>query len=103
MVFYIISGTGVLRTPDRERLVQAGDLILCPTAPEGARKLTNPSETEPLQHIDFDTTQGTDVISYPDSGKTVVIVHGRSAVFYPHGADTDYYDGEGEKGEASAF
>jgi uncharacterized cupin superfamily protein len=46
--FYILSGKGVLRTPDGERKVTAGELLFFPTGPEGAHKLTNTSQTEKL-------------------------------------------------------
>ena len=44
--FYILSGEGVLRTPEGERRVAAGDFLFFPTGPEGAHKLTNCSEAE---------------------------------------------------------
>ena len=35
-VFYIISGTGLLRTPDEEKTVQAGDMLFFPADEQGA-------------------------------------------------------------------
>ena len=34
--FYILSGEGVLRTPDGERKVSAGEFLFFPTGPAGA-------------------------------------------------------------------
>ena len=51
--FYIISGEGILRTPNGERKVSAGDLLFFPTGAEGAHKLTNSSETENLVYREY--------------------------------------------------
>ena len=67
--FYIISGTGILRTPEGEKQVGAGELIFFPAGEAGAHKLTNASETENLVYIDFDVTHELDVAVYPDSEK----------------------------------
>ena len=46
--FYILSGEGVLKTPQGEKPVRAGDLLFFPPNEQGAHKLTNTSETENL-------------------------------------------------------
>ena len=61
--FYILSGEGILRTPDGERKAVAGDLLFFFTGPEGAHKLTNCSDTEKLIYIDFDVVHDVDVIA----------------------------------------
>lgn len=91
--FYIISGEGVLRTPDGERKVGAGELLFFPAGAEGAHKLTNSSETENLVYIDFDVVYDVDVTVYPDSDKIGIWGMGINKV-YPKSADVDYYDGE---------
>lgn len=91
--FYILSGTGVLRTPEGERRVSGGELLFFPAGPEGAHKLTNDSETENLTYIDFDVSQDLDVAVYPDSDKIGVWGMGINRIF-PQNADVDYYDGE---------
>ncbi|HWQ58228.1 MAG TPA: cupin domain-containing protein [Clostridia bacterium] len=67
--FYILSGQGLLRTPEGERAVSAGDFIFFPAGEKGAHKLTNASGTEKLTYLDFDTYNDLDVAFYPDSGK----------------------------------
>jgi len=67
--FYIISGEGVLKTPNGEKHVTAGELLFFPANSEGAHKLTNTSSTENLVYIDFDVIHDLDVTIYPDSGK----------------------------------
>ena len=91
--FYIISGTGILRTPEGEREVRGGELIFFPAGEEGTHKLTNISDTENLVYIDFDVTHDLDVAVYPDSDKIGVWGMGINQM-YPKSANVDYYDGE---------
>ena len=91
--FYIISGEGVLRTPEGERVVSAGDLLFFPTGPEGAHKLTNRSKGENLVYIDFDVVHEIDVAVYPDSDKIGVWGMGINKL-YPQDGNVDYYEGE---------
>ena len=91
--FYILSGEGILKTPEGERKVCAGDLLFFSAAPEGAHKLTNCSDTENLVYIDFDAVHDVDITIYPDSDKIGVWGKGINKL-YPNDADVDYYDGE---------
>ena len=91
--FYIISGSGLLKTPGGERAVTAGDFLFFPANEKGAHKLTNISETELLIYIDFDTRNDIDVTFYPETGK--MGVWGKH-VGQVHKVDrqVDYYEGE---------
>ena len=91
--FYIIRGEGLLRTPEGEKKVSAGDLLFFPTGPEGAHKLTNTSDTENLVYLDFDVAHNLEVCVYPDSNKLGVIGMDIDK-FYPQDANVDYYEGE---------
>ena len=91
--FYILSGEGVLRTPDGERKVSAGEFLFFPTGPAGAHKLTNSSDTENLVYIDFDVVHDLDITIYPDSEKIGVWGMGINQL-YPQAEAVDYYDGE---------
>ena len=91
--FYILSGEGVLRTPDGERKVSAGEFLFFPTGPAGAHKLTNSSVTENLVYIDFDVVYDVDITIYPDSEKIGVWGMGINQL-YPQAEAVDYYDGE---------
>ena len=91
--FYILSGEGVLRTPDGERKVSAGEFLFFPTGPAGAHKLTNSSGTEKLVYIDFDVVHDVDITIYPDSEKIGVWGMGINQL-YPQAEAVDYYDGE---------
>lgn len=91
--FYIISGRGVLKTPEGERSVTAGDLLFFPADESGAHKLTNCSETEKLVYLDFDVIHDLDAAVYPDSGKIGVWGKGINRV-YRMDENVDYYEGE---------
>lgn len=91
--FYILRGEGVLKTPEGERTVAAGDLLFFPTGPEGAHKLTNGSDTEMLVYIDFDVVHDVDLAVYPDSDKIGIWGMGIDKLF-PQNSSTDYYEGE---------
>lgn len=91
--FYIISGEGILKTPEGERKVGPGELLYFPADRTGAHKLTNTSRTQKLVYIDFDVIHDMDVTVYPDSGKIAVWGKDINRV-YPMDADVDYYEGE---------
>ena len=91
--YYILSGEGVLKTPEGERTVSAGDFLFFPAGPEGAHKLTNTSETEQLVYIDFDVVHDIDIAVYPDSDKIGIWGKGINQIF-PQASNVDYYDGE---------
>ncbi len=92
-VFYIISGEGVVKTPEGDRPVHAGDLIFCPAGEGGAHRITNTSETETMVYIDFDTLTPRDVCVYPDSGKVGVWGPTFNRVYRLEDG-VDYYDRE---------
>lgn len=91
--FFILSGEGMLKTPEGEKRVTAGDLLFFPAGSEGAHKLTNTSGTEKLVYIDFDVIHDLDAAVYPDSGKIGVWGKGINRV-YPMDGNVDYYQGE---------
>lgn len=91
--FYILSGEGLLRTPEGERTVCAGELLFFPAGAEGAHKLTNSSPAEKLIYIDFDVVHDLDIAVYPDSEKLGVWGMGINQLF-PQGSQVDYYEGE---------
>jgi len=72
-VFYIISGTGVVRTNDGEIHVKAGDVIAFPAGKKGAHVMKNESENEKLVYIDFGTTIVPEIVHLPDFNKIMVI------------------------------
>ncbi|MFZ5353125.1 MAG: cupin domain-containing protein [Bacillota bacterium] len=93
-VFYIISGSGVLETPDGNKPISAGDIIYCPPNEKGAHRVINTSQTTPLVYLDFDTINNPDVVFYPKSDKVGLIVQCESSTFYKRDSNVDYYEGE---------
>jgi len=92
-VFYIISGVGLLRTPDCEIKVTSGDILAFPACEAGAHKLTNLSETEKLIYIDFATYHSPEISFMPDSNKSVVYGQSLRKIIKDE-TDVDYYEGE---------
>ncbi len=92
-VFYILRGTGLLKTPEGERQVTAGDFLYFPNNEKGAHKVTNISETELLIYADFDIRHSLEVAVYPDSDKVGIYDKGNFMVF-PVSKQVDYYEGE---------
>ena len=91
--FYILQGTGLVKTPDGLIEVSSGDFLFFPADESGAHQITNVSETEMLVYIDFDTENRIDVAFYPDSGK--VGIWGQHTNMLFRVADrTGYYEGE---------
>lgn len=93
-VFYIISGEGVLETPNGNKAISVGDIIVCPPSEQGAHRIINTSLTEMLVYLDFDTINSPEVVFYPNSDKVGIIVHGESSTFYKRNINVDYYEGE---------
>lgn len=91
-IFYILRGTGTLKTPQGERPVCAGDFLFFPANEHGAHKLTNTGE-EPLAYLDFDTSHDIDVTFYPDSDKIGVWGKDINQVYKTEN-QVDYYEGE---------
>ena len=92
--FYILSGTGVIETNEKNIDIKFGDIVVFPCGEAGTHKITNTSHDEKLVYIDFDTTHSPDIIKYVDSGKIGVIEHNISSSFYREDNQVDYYDGE---------
>ena len=91
-VFYIISGTGTLRTSKGEVEVSEGDVIVMPPNENGAHMLTNTSDAL-LCYLDIDTQASPDVILYPDSGNVRIMAGGMQKSFKLE-AEVNYLDGE---------
>jgi uncharacterized cupin superfamily protein len=72
-VFYIISGTGIVRTAKGDITVKAGDAITFPTGPDGAHVIRNDSDTEKLIYIDFDAVNVPEIVHFPDTNKVMVV------------------------------
>jgi uncharacterized cupin superfamily protein len=82
----VVAGAPVLRTPDGERVLRAGDVLCFPVGPGGGHQVTGPGTVLILSE-----NRLPDSVEYPDSGKIAVYPPGK--VF--HAADSvDCWDDE---------
>ncbi|MDR0999979.1 MAG: cupin domain-containing protein [Clostridiales bacterium] len=63
----MISGTATLKTPDGEKTVTEGDVIVFPANANGAHQLINNSD-DILVYVDIDTVSSPEVVFFPDKG-----------------------------------
>ena len=71
-VFYIMSGQGTLRTPEGEKIVSEGDVIVFPANENGAHQLINASDA-PLVYLEVKTSTVPEICVQPDSEKVVLV------------------------------
>ena len=94
-LFYIISGSAVLRTPEGLQTVQAGDLLFFEMGDSGAHQLYNHTE-EPCLYLDVRTFMGSDVCDYPDSNRVLLVP---SMELFHKEAPSAIFNGEENVGE----
>ena len=93
-VFYIMSGQGTLKTPEDEKIVSEGDVIVMPAHENGAHKLINTSNT-PLVYLEVKTSFIPEICIQPDSEKLVVISPGKLfGKAFKIDSDVNYLTGE---------
>jgi len=93
-IFYITSGYGTLRTPEGEKNVSQGDVIIMPANENGAHKLINTSNV-PLVYLEVKTATTPEICIQPDSEKTVVIAPPKFfGKTYKIDSDVNYLNGE---------
>ena len=71
-LFWVRSGYGELRTVTGTRGIEPGDMILCPTGPDGAHAIKNTGDG-PLEIFALSTMEEPEVCEYPDSEKMYVM------------------------------
>jgi len=91
----VLEGRVVLRTPEGEREVRAGDLVCFPAGPAGAHKLTNRSAAV-ARTLMFSSAREPAVVVYPDSDKIGVWPGTEADSIMVSRADgaVDYWEGE---------
>lgn len=103
-MFFIVSGSGVLRYGDKEYSLRAGDVIAAPPGgTETAHQIINTSPDTELRYLMVSTMIPNEVVEYPDSKKVAVYVGSapggdRKARTFNWrgriGPELDYWDGE---------
>lgn len=71
-LFVILTGSAVLRTPDKFQKLHEGDVVFFETGETGAHQLYNDTQS-PCVYLDLGTLNGIDVCEYPDSGKINIL------------------------------
>jgi uncharacterized cupin superfamily protein len=88
-VFYVLSGTGVLRYGDALHPLRAGDCVSCPAGTRSAHQIANTGTTD-LVYLAVGNHEPQEVCVYPDSGKILV----RGLEQLGHLTKADYFDAE---------
>jgi uncharacterized cupin superfamily protein len=70
-IFFILSGSGVIRYGEEIYPVRPGDAISCPAGTGVAHQIANTGE-EDLLYLGIGANSAIEVTSYPDSGKVMV-------------------------------
>jgi uncharacterized cupin superfamily protein len=81
-----VAGSPLVRTPDGERALRAGDVLCFPAGPAGAHQVTGPGTV-----LIFSESRALDAVEYPESGKLELRPPG--TVFRSADA-VDLWDGE---------
>jgi len=66
-MFFVLSGTLTVRTPEGEDLLSPGDVVYFPEGPDGLHDFSNAS-AEPVRMLAISTKRFPDVVAYPERG-----------------------------------
>ena len=91
-LFFVISGSVTLRTPEGLEIVNEGDVIFFEKGDTGAHQLYNHTAS-PCVYLDIRTFVGFDVAEYPDSEKMLMAP---SLEIYNKDSKVNYFEGETE-------
>lgn len=89
-LFFVLSGSMMLRSENGVEKVSAGDIIFCEMGEKGAHQFFN-DQPEPCTYLDIRTFVGFDICEYPDSEKILIAP---SFEILAKNAMLDYFDGE---------
>jgi uncharacterized cupin superfamily protein len=85
-MFFVLSGTLTVRTPQGEERLAPGDVVYFPEGPEGLHDFSNPAD-EPARMLAISSKRFPDVVAYPERGVAWVATrHPERPV--PEGGDT---------------
>lgn len=74
-IFYIISGTALVKTEKGDIHLNAGDIICFPANVTGSHVISNPSKTEKLVYLDVGTANKPDIVHFTGTNTGLVISH----------------------------
>ena len=89
-LFYIISGSATLRTPEGLTEVSEGDILFFAAGEKNAHQLGTQLDT-PCVYLDLRTSIGYDIVIYPDSNKLITVPEGET---FSLNDQKPYFEGE---------
>jgi uncharacterized cupin superfamily protein len=66
-MFFVLSGTPTVRTPEGEELLAPGEVVYFPEGPDGLHAFSNPA-AEPARILGISSKRFPDVVAYPEQG-----------------------------------
>ena len=66
-IFFVLSGTLTVRTPEGEEQLSPGEVVYFPEGPDGLHTFSNPT-AEPVRMLGISTKRFPDVVAYPERG-----------------------------------
>ena len=66
-MFFVLSGTPTVRTPEGEEELSPGDVVYFPEGRDGLHTFSNPTD-EPVRMLGISTKRFPDVVAYPERG-----------------------------------
>jgi uncharacterized cupin superfamily protein len=66
-MFFILSGTPTVRTPEGEEQLSPGDVVYFPEGPDGLHDFSNPT-AETVRMIAVSSKRFPDIVAYPERG-----------------------------------
>jgi uncharacterized cupin superfamily protein len=84
-LLFMLAGTLSLRGPDGSQLLAAGTVVAFPRGQTGAHSLVNRSGA-PVRYLIVSTTNRPEVVEYPDTGATLVVLAGQRLAYPPSAA-----------------
>ena len=63
----VLSGTPTLRTPEGERVLEEGEVVVFARGAQGAHKCSNPTDA-PVRYLFISNNAHPDAVEYPDAG-----------------------------------
>jgi len=89
----VVSGRPTLRTPEGERELDPGEVVVFDEGPEGAHAIANPT-AETARVLILSNKSPLAVVRYPDSGKVGVWTPKGYELMLRDGPQLDYWEGE---------
>jgi uncharacterized cupin superfamily protein len=73
-MFFVLSGTPTVRTPEGEEELAPGDVVYFPEGTAGLHDFSNPTD-EPARLLGISTKRFPDLLAYPERGVAWVATH----------------------------